>query len=225
MRAVAYIRVSTEDQVDNWSLGAQRAEIARYCERQGFTLVREFADEGISARTDQIAKRPALQALLAAAERREFDVAVVHSLDRWARNMSVGSTAIGRLDKAGVGLASVVENLDFTTPHGRLMRNVIGSFSEFFSDQLGGHVVKAQRERAEAGLPVGPPPFGYRREGTKAVRVEAESEAVREAFRMRANGYPYGAIAAMLNGRGHTTRRRNGNYPLKHRDRMRGGGK
>ena len=68
MRAVAYIRVSTEDQVDNWSLGAQRAEIARYCERQGFTLVREFADEGISARTDQIAKRPALQALLAAAE-------------------------------------------------------------------------------------------------------------------------------------------------------------
>ena len=68
-RAVGYVRVSTEEQVDGHSLDAQRREIARYCEHDGHELQRFYADEGVSAYTDKIDKRPQLRALLADAER------------------------------------------------------------------------------------------------------------------------------------------------------------
>ena len=59
-RTVGYIRVSDESQVDGYSLDAQRAEIARWCKRRGYELVGIYADEGVSAHTDRIDKRPEL---------------------------------------------------------------------------------------------------------------------------------------------------------------------
>ena len=56
-RAVGYIRVSDSSQVRGHSLDAQRAEIGRYCEHQGYELVKVYADEGVSAYSDKIAKR------------------------------------------------------------------------------------------------------------------------------------------------------------------------
>lgn len=114
-RAVGYIRVSDEKQVDGHSLDAQRVEIARWCERQGYELVRIYADEGFTAHTDRIERRPQLLALLQDAESKDFDLVVVHMLDRWARNVGVQRQALQRLGEAGVGFASVVEGVDFTT--------------------------------------------------------------------------------------------------------------
>ena len=207
-RAVGYVRVSTEEQVDGRSLDAQRNEIERYCEREGFTLVGFYADEGVSAHTDKIDKRPQMAALLREAERRSFDVVLVHTLDRWARNIRVQSEALQRLGNAGVGFISLAENVDFSTATGRMMLTVMGGVSEFFSDQLGVHVLKSQRDRAEKGLPVGPVPFGYRAgpDSECPQPEERESHAVRRVFAMRASGSSNGAIAAWLNGEGFRTR-------------------
>ena len=54
LRAVGYVRVSTEEQIQGHSLDAQRSEIERYCERNGCRLERFYADEGVSAPTDDI---------------------------------------------------------------------------------------------------------------------------------------------------------------------------
>src|SRR5688572_4155259 len=108
-RAGGYVRVSAEPQVDGHSLGAQRREIARWCEREGYELIKIYADEGISAHTDRLEKRPALAQLLTDADNREFDLVVVHTLDRWARNVGVQRQALQRLGAAKVGFASVVE--------------------------------------------------------------------------------------------------------------------
>ena len=207
-RAVAYVRVSTEEQVDGHSLQAQRREIERYASQHSLTLVRIYSDEGVSAHTDRIEKRPQLCALLGDAGRDAFDVVLVHTLDRWARNIRVQSEAFERLGRAGVGFVSLTENFDFTTASGRMMLTVMGGVSEFFSDQLGVHVLKAQRQRAEAGLPVGPVPFGYVTgpPGEPPNVDSAEAEAVRGAFASRAAGLSNGAIAAGLNGCGFRTR-------------------
>ena len=208
-RAVGYVRVSTEEQVDGHSLDAQRREIQRYCERFGLTLTQVYADEGVSAHTDQIERRPQLSALLRDAGRQNFDVVVVHTIDRWARNMRVQSEALQRLGKADVGFVSVSENMDYTTPSGRLTLTMMGGVSEFFSDQLGLHVLKAQRQRAEIGLPIGPLPFGYVSTDARATPMiePREGEAVRRVFTSRAAGQSNGVIAASLNREGFRTRK------------------
>ncbi|MFA7296157.1 MAG: recombinase family protein [Dehalococcoidia bacterium] len=205
VRAAGYVRVSDESQVDGLSLDAQRREIERYCEREGHALIHIYADEGVSAHTDQVEHRPQLSSLLSAAREREFDIVVVHTLDRWARNVGVQRQALQRLGEAGVGFASVTERIDFTTPSGRLMLTTLGAVSEFFSDQLGVHVSKAKRERAELGLPVGPIPFGYVAPDdprTPAAIAPEQGFLVQDAFRRRAQGESYGSIAAWLNTTG-----------------------
>jgi len=207
-RAAGYIRVSLVEQTEGHSLDAQRREIDRYCHRLGLSLSGFYADEGVSAHTDQIEKRPQLSALLRDAEQGAFDLVIVHTIDRWARNIRVQSEALQRLGSAGVGFISIAENMDFTTPAGRMMLTMMGGVSEFFSDQLAVHIGKGQRERAESGLPVGPVPFGYTvDESGEAPRIEERhGPAVRNVFARRAAGDTYSAIAECLNRDGFRTR-------------------
>ena len=63
MRAVLYERVSSEEQVEGYSLDAQDRAGRAYCEAQGWDVVRVYRDEGKSARTDDLAKRPQFAAM------------------------------------------------------------------------------------------------------------------------------------------------------------------
>ncbi len=63
-RVVAYVRVSDPSQVEKYSLDAQQADIERWCKRLGHELVRVYVEEGKSARTERIDRRPKLVALL-----------------------------------------------------------------------------------------------------------------------------------------------------------------
>jgi site-specific DNA recombinase len=98
-RAAGYVRVSDESQVDGHSLDAQRSEIARWCERTGYQLVAIYADEGVSAYSKSIEKRPQLMQLLNDADAGTFDIAVVHTLDRWSRRSAVMSQSLERLER------------------------------------------------------------------------------------------------------------------------------
>ena len=93
MRVAAYIRVSDESQIEGYSLEAQRTEIGRWCERRGHELVAVYAEEGVSAHSERIERRPELMRLLSDGCR-VFDLAVVHTLDRSARNVSVQRQAL-----------------------------------------------------------------------------------------------------------------------------------
>ena len=72
MRPGVYVRVSSQDQVEGFSLDAQRRLTTEYCAAQGWPAPRVFADEGISAYVDEIERRPAFAAALAAAEAGEI---------------------------------------------------------------------------------------------------------------------------------------------------------
>ncbi len=161
MRAVGYIRVSSAEQVDGYSLAAQERAIGEACQTRGYELVRIYRDEGVSAHTDQLSRRPGLVQLLEDAAEGGLDAVFVHTLDRWARNLGVALQAINRLSAAKVGLISIAENIDYATGQGRLNLHILGAFAEFFSDSLAGHVRKARKERFERGLHNGALPFGY----------------------------------------------------------------
>jgi site-specific DNA recombinase len=199
MRAVAYIRVSDASQVEGHSLDAQERLFDQLCQNRGWTSVRVYREEGRSAHSDSLSKRPVLRQLLEDAEKGLFDAVVVHTLDRWARNLKVLLETASHLERHGSGLVSITENLDWSTPEGRLVARTVGSFGEFFSDMLGTHVKKGISERAHLGLHLGTIPFGYapcweRVDGERRRTchpehpggvhlVEAEANAVREMFR------------------------------------------
>ena len=78
LKVAGYIRVSDESQVEGHSLDAQRTEIRRWSEQRENELVRIYEEEGKSAHTDRIERRPQLMALLQDAEAGQFDIVVVH---------------------------------------------------------------------------------------------------------------------------------------------------
>ena len=87
MRAALYARVSSEEQVEGYSIDAQLRQCRDYAKNQGWTVVAEYVDEGRSARAEDTSKRPKFKAMLEAAKNREFDILIVHKLDRFSRNL------------------------------------------------------------------------------------------------------------------------------------------
>ena len=129
MKAVAYIRVSKPDQVDGYSLDAQERLFRELCQTRDWEPVSIYREEGKSAHVDSINKRPAFRQLLGDAGKNQFDVVVVHTLDRWARNTRIALESLGNLAKNKVSLVSITENIDYSTAQGRLMTTMLAGFA------------------------------------------------------------------------------------------------
>ena len=95
-RAVAYLRVSSISQVDGHSLNAQERLFNQLCESRGWAAVRVYREEGQSAHSESVKKRPIFRQLMEDAKRDQFDIVVVHTLDRWSRNLRVTLGRVGR---------------------------------------------------------------------------------------------------------------------------------
>lgn len=91
-----------------------------------------YREEGRSAHVDSVQRRPVFRQLLQDATAGQFDVVVVHTLDRWSRNLKVTLEKVSQLSRNNVGLVSITENIAWPNPQGRLLR---GLFS--YSDQKG----------------------------------------------------------------------------------------
>ena len=159
MKAVGYIRVSTTEQAtEGHSLDAQREIITRFVRQRGWELVEVYVDTGISGtRSD----RPALQRLLRDAEQGAFEVVIVHAIDRFYRNLQGLLKALNHLYQHDVAFISIGENMDFTTPWGKLTLAVLGTLAEIYIDKLSAETKKGKRARAMKGLYNGSVPLGY----------------------------------------------------------------
>ena len=102
MRAATYVRFSSEDQVDGYSLDAQYRAIAEFCQARDWDITHQYADEGKSAWVESAAKRSGFSQMLIDAANREFDVVVTHSLDRLSRNLMVTLNAFHTFASNGV---------------------------------------------------------------------------------------------------------------------------
>lgn len=193
-RAVVYVRVSSKEQAEGYSLDAQREAALRLVAERGLELAEVFEDRGESART---AARPQFQEMLARlGEDRSIGYLVVHKLDRLARNLEDHAMVRARLRKHSVTLVSVTENLE-QNASGKLVEGVLAVLAEFYSANLGQEVKKGMLEKVrQGGWPVRAP-LGYKnvridnggRRG-QAVIVPDETQAplIRKAFELYATG-------------------------------------
>ena len=140
MRAALYARVSDEEQVEGYSLDAQKRAFRAYVESQGWTVYQEYVDEGVSAHTDDVTMRPLFRVTIEDALAHKFDVLVVHKLDRFARNVRITLEYLERLEKAGVGFVSITEQMDFSSPIGKVILANLAAFSQYYSDNLSAEV-------------------------------------------------------------------------------------
>ncbi|HET6513581.1 MAG TPA: recombinase family protein [Thermodesulfovibrionales bacterium] len=138
-RAALYARCSTHDKGQDPEL--QLAPLREYCQRRGFTITGEYVDNGISGTKE---RRPQLDRLMDAARKRQIDVVLVWKLDRFGRSLKQLVTALDELSGLGIGFISFQDNLDLTTPQGRLMFHIIGAMAEFERELI--------RERVKAGI-------------------------------------------------------------------------
>ena len=123
VRVACYTRVSTGDQAAENQLRALR----EHADRAGWTIVAEYVDTAVSGTRE---RRPGLDALMADAKRRKFDLIAVAALDRLGRNLRHLVTLLDELQHLGIGLVSLREALDLTSPIGRAMFALVGVLAE-----------------------------------------------------------------------------------------------
>jgi len=224
VRAVGYVRVSDVSQVEGHSLDAQERLFKELCKNRGWEPVRIYREEGKSAHVDAIARRPEFRKLLDDTAKHGFDVVVVHTLDRWSRNLQITLESLNILGKNNVGLVSITENLDWSTPEGRLTAHMLGMLAQYYSESLGKHVSKGLDQRAFEGKHTGGIPFGYEScwasgaKGEKYCRCnpehpggihihEKEGQGIIEIFSRYMNGTTtLSQLATWLNEQGFRTR-------------------
>ena len=134
-----YARVSTLNGHQDPEM--QLSELREYAARRGLHIVSEYVDHGISGSKES---RPALNRLMVDAQRRKFDAVLVWKIDRFGRSLKHLVNALADLAAVGVAFISLRDNLDLSTPSGRLMFQIIGAMAEFERALI--------QERVRAGL-------------------------------------------------------------------------
>ncbi|HEY6763499.1 MAG TPA: recombinase family protein, partial [Candidatus Sulfotelmatobacter sp.] len=122
-RVVLYARVST---LNNQDPEMQLSELREYAGRRGWQIVEEFTDQGVSGCKES---RPALNRLMSDACRRRFDAVLVWKIDRFGRSLKHLINALAELAALGVASISLRDNIDLSTPSGRLMFQIIGAMA------------------------------------------------------------------------------------------------
>ncbi len=160
LRAVIYTRVSTGVgmQADGFSLDAQLNGCRKLAAERQWQVVAVYTDVGISGKTTA---RPKFREMMRDAQAGRFDVLVVHKLDRLSRSVVDTLTTLNSLNKVEVTFFSVMENVDFTGPMGKIVLTMLAAFAQWYLDNLSIETAKGKKARAEAGLWNSAVPFGY----------------------------------------------------------------
>lgn len=204
----AYIRVSTDDQLD-YSPDSQRKLLLEYAKKNGMVLPEEniYTDDGISGR--KAAKRPGFMALISAAKSKPkpFDVILVWKFSRFARNQEESIVYKSMLRKnCGIEVVSISEQLP-DGEFGSLIERIIEWMDEYYSIRLSGEVRRGMTERVRQGGAVSTAPIGYIYKDKKLVIEPTEAEVVRMIYRDFLGGSAMIAIAKKLNDLGIKTKR------------------
>ena len=200
-RAVAYLRVSTEDQ----ALGpeAQRAAIEAWAARQWVQVLSWHLDQGVGGATP-IEDRPALLAALQELEGREAGLVVVAKWDRLARDIMVAAMVERMVERVGAQIVSADGVGVGDGPEAALMRAMVQAFAAYERALIRARTRAALRALRAKGQRAGEVPLGYRLAADKKGLLEdvEEMAAIDQARQLRAEGLSYGRIAAEMDRRG-----------------------
>jgi len=189
MKVITYSRVSTSHHDQNPDIQVQ--ELRRFCAARGWTIKTEIVEQ-LSGGTD---RRPGLQKLLEAVRRREVDGIVVTKMDRLFRSLRHLVTALDEFSALGVQFVAVRDNIDYTTPSGRLMVQVLGSLAEFERALLRERTMMGLDYARSKGVRLGRP---QHRMKSQIVELARQGKSYREIKKM--TGASLGTISTVVRG-------------------------
>jgi site-specific DNA recombinase len=199
MRAALYVRVSTQDQAEKFSLPAQRAILTEHCDRQGWAY-EVYEDAGISGET--IDERPAMVRLLRDAEARRFDIVLAVELERFSRSTDLLDWL--RLKKtfrkSGIRFGTPGQTYDPADVEDDFLSDLFGSLAKREKQKIVQRTLRGKVQAARQGKYLAPvPPFGYRSERGSLLLHEPEAAVVRRIFGLARRGESIRGIARLLN--------------------------
>ena len=205
MKAIGYIRVSTQGQVtDGVSLEAQEAKIRSWCDLNDYNLAGVYDDAGVSGKRSD--NRDGLQQALKKAER--GTAIVVYSLSRLARSTRDTLEIADFLSRREADLVSLSEKIDTTTAAGKMVFRMLAVLNEFERDQVSERTSAALRhKRAKGEKTGGDVPYGYDADPDGRLKEnQAEQRVIRLIKRWKKKGSSLRAICRKLEVRGYRTK-------------------
>jgi len=152
-RVALYGRVSTTNHGQD--VGLQTGELRQFAEARGWQVFGEYLDEGISGAKDS---RPELNRLMTDAHKRRFDVVCVWRFDRFARSVSHLLRALETFKALGIDFVSFSEQMDTSTPTGKMVFTVLGAVAELERSLIVERVRAGMRNARAKGKRIGRPP-------------------------------------------------------------------
>ncbi len=203
LRAALYLRLSKENDAST-SLELQEEKLRLMCAANEWEVLEPpYRDEGVSGAT---VIRPELQRLLTDVKARKVDVVCIYRFDRLSRSLRDFLNVVEDLSRRKVALASYVERLDSSTPHGRFGVQMLVAAAELERAMIASRTSAALQYRKARMMPYAGTPFGLRRVGARLVPDERELRAVLDMQRLRAQGRSLSAIADALRSAGVATK-------------------
>ncbi len=198
LRAVGYVRVSTEEQGQHGvSLSAQKERVAAYCQSRDWNLLRVYED--VASGKDR--KRRGLQRLLEDAKKGEVEAVVFTKLDRLSRRVLDWGHLQEELRKHEVAVVSIFEGLDDTTPIGRAMANIVATFAQLERETIAERTRVALAHKRQHGEVYGPVPYGFKRKADRLLPNAEQLAVVGEIYKRRKAEQTLRQIAEVLMAR------------------------
>lgn len=205
-KVAAYVRVSTTEQADAYGPETQREKIRAWAEMEDVEDVDWYEDAASGGDVD----RDGLQTMLEKLEDCEYDALVVYRADRLSRSLKDLLVLIEDvLDPCDTAFVSVTEPLDTSTPMGRAVLHMIGTFSELERGLITERLREGRKSKARSGgHATGEVPYGYRKTTEGELEPDPNTAPiVRRIFRLRDEGESLRSIAETLNDAGVPTKR------------------
>lgn len=178
-KCILYPRVSTEMQVDGYSLEGQKTSLKKFAEREEMQIVGIYEDAGKSGKS--IEGRPAFKKMLAdIKDGLEVDYILVYKLSRFGRNAADILNSLEFVQSYGVNLLCIEEGIDSSQASGKLLISVLSAVAEIERENILEQTMNGRREKARQGKwNGGPPPYGYLLENEVLKIQPSEAEIVR----------------------------------------------
>lgn len=211
-RAVGYARLSKGGDKEHYSIEAQCQAIEAYCRARGWDLVRTYKDDGVSGAVSPT-DRPEMRRMIEDVLSDGIQYIVVKRLDRFGRKASELLGLLDALERKGVAVVSIDDNIDTSTPSGRLLRTILAGMAEFERDLISERTKAGLAIARQKGKRLGRTPKGMVRTPEGGLQDAGRSELIRKlrarvfmhkeplARAARELGIPYTTAREMLYGR------------------------
>ena len=202
-KCVLYPRVSTEMQVDGYSLEGQKNSLKRFADREEMEIVGIYEDAGKSGKS--IEGRPAFKKMLSDIKNGlEIEYILVYKLSRFGRNAADILNSLEFVQSYGINLICIEEGIDSSQTSGKLLISVLSAVAEIERENIIEQTMNGRREKArQGGWNGGFAPYGYYLKDNQLLIEETEAEAIRIIFDKFGNSdIGLGGVAKYLNLQG-----------------------